>query len=496
MLSNVKIKIKFMYLSRLFTKKIAFNTFIHTSGKITSVVLGMVIMGVLARYLGTSGYGIYTTVLAYLFFFAILADLGLYSITLNETVRSQHGEEYFFNNIFTLRLLSAGIILLLADILVWWLPYSSLIKWGVFLVSISIWLNLLNQLLVAFFQIKLKIWPAAVAEVAGKLLLLGIVVWAVFRRMNIYVIFMAVVASFAFNFFINLIQVRKIIKIRLKFDKALWRLILTKSWPVAIAMIFALLYFKADTLLLSLLPLNPAYHLSNNQAVGIYGAAYKILEVLIAWPAIFMGLVSPQLAKVYAQAKNNEFNRIFQAAFDVLAIIIWPLIIGTLFLAKPLIILIAGDGFLASANVLRVLIWAVGIIYLTHLTTYTIIVIGKQKEIIKFYIGAAFLALLGYVYLIPLYVYWGAAFITVAVELFMLGATFYLLKKNIRLKLKPAVFIKAMLAAIIMGVGLFFAGSLSFFWLILLAIALYLLTLYGLGGLDKKIIKALNEIKE
>ncbi len=466
------------------SKKIAVNTIIHTVGKFGASLIGVLITALLARYLGVQGYGAYTTVLAYLFFFAILADLGLYVVTVNELSHSRYSEEMFFNNIFTLRLVSALVLMGLANLIVWFLPYSYLIKVGTLIASISIVLSLLDQLAVAFFQNKIKMWLVSTSEIIGKLVLLGLVVWLIGKRAGLWFLFMAIVLSLGISLLINLFYLKKFIHLRLVFNWQIWREILNKAWPVAVTMFFALIYFKADTLLLSLLPLNPLYAMNNNQAVGVYGAAYKILEVLIAWPAIFVGLVSPLLARSWAQNEKKRFELVFQQAFNALMLVIWPMIVFILILAKPLITLVVGSSFMPAAGVLRVLIWAVGMIFLSHLTTYSIIALGKQKEMIKFYVTAAVLALAGYLFFIPKYVYWGAAGMTVLVEAFMLVATFYLLLKTTKIKINLLISLKGMLAALLAGAGLILLTGWNLFILIIIGLLVYLVFLWAMGGLD------------
>lgn len=470
-------------------KKIVLNTAVHTLGKFGASFIGIFIVAILTRYLGVGGYGAYTTIFAYLFFFAILSDLGLYVVTVNELGRSEFGEEKFFNNVFGLRFMTGLGLMILAGALVWVFPYSIVIKIGVIVASLSIFLNLLDQIVVAFFQNKMNMKRVAVAEMAGKVATLGLVILVVYLKGSLVLVLAAIILGFSLNLGINLGYLRRFIKLRLGFDKQVWKDILKKSWPIAVTSIFSLIYFKADTLFLSLLPVDEAYAASNSEAVGIYGAPYKILEVLIAWPAIFMGLVSPLLSRAWIEKRVDEFRGIWQKAFDVMSIIIWPMIVGVLVLAKPLIVLIAGSEFVNSGMVFQILIWAVGIIFLTHLTTYSIISLGRQKEMIKFYIIAAVLAVAGYVILIPSYSYLAAAWVTVGVELFMLLATVYLLKKYVQLGMSLVVFGKAMLASVIMGFLLSFWLQWNVIILVIVGMVAYLGILWLTGGIDKNLAK-------
>lgn len=473
-------------------KKIILNTAVHTLGKFGASFIGIFIVAILTRYLGVTGYGAYTTIFTYLFFFAILSDLGLYVVTVNELGRSEFGEEKFFNNIFSLRFFSALLLMIVASALAWFFPYSFLIKLGILIAALSVFLNLLDQVVVAFFQNKIEMTRVAVAEITGKIITLGLTVLMVYLNQGLLWVLASVILGFSVNLGVNLVYLRKFIKLKFDFDFEIWRRILVKAWPVAVTGIFSLIYFKADTLFLSLLPLNEAYAFSNEEAVGIYGAPYKILEVLIAWPAIFMGLISPLLARAWAEKNIFDFGRIWQKAFDVLSIIIWPMIIGTLVLAKPLMIFIAGEDFARSGTVLQILIFAVGMIFLTHLTTYAIIAIGRQKNMIKFYVIAAILAVLGYVIFIPIYAYFAAAVITLAVEGFMLAATLYLLKKSIGIRINTIIFGKAMLAAVLMGYLLLFLLGINVILLVIIGALVYLGILWLTGGINKNILKELK----
>ena len=61
-----------------YTRKIAHNTIIQIIGKGISTVIGVIVIAMLTRYLGQSGFGQYTTIMAFLQFFGVLVDMGLY----------------------------------------------------------------------------------------------------------------------------------------------------------------------------------------------------------------------------------------------------------------------------------------------------------------------------------------------------------------------------------------------------------------------------------
>jgi O-antigen/teichoic acid export membrane protein len=106
---------------------------------------------------------------------------------------------------------------------------------------------------------------------------------------------------------------------------------------MGITAIITFLYFKLDTILLSLL--RPAAD------VGIYNVAYKIMENLIFFPAMLAGLIIPLLSR-YLLADRKKFDMIASKTFKVFFLIAVPIVIGTLFLAKDIILIVSGQAFL------------------------------------------------------------------------------------------------------------------------------------------------------
>ena len=87
-------------------KKIAKNTFYQIAGKGLGLILGLVTIGLMTRYLGQTGFGYYTTIVAYLQFFGILVDMGL-SLTIVKLITDPKNDQTkIVNNVFSLRFFS------------------------------------------------------------------------------------------------------------------------------------------------------------------------------------------------------------------------------------------------------------------------------------------------------------------------------------------------------------------------------------------------------
>jgi len=161
------------------------------------------------------------------------------------------------------------------------------------------------------------------------------------------------------------------------------------------------------------------------------------------------------LSRAWSQNNLGSFKQIFQKAFDFLSIIVWPLIFGTIVLAQPIMNLVAGKEFLASAPVLQILIIATGIIFLAHLSTFSVVAINKQRQMMKYYILAAILALALYFAFIPRYSYYAAAVITVLIEFFILATSWIMVKKETGIKISFKNNLRSLLISVIMALILY-----------------------------------------
>lgn len=470
-------------------KKIAHNTLIQTIGKIVSTILGLFSLALITRHLGQAGFGEYTTIYTFLTFFAVIADLGLTLITVQMISGETENENKILNNLFSLRLLSALFFIGLAPVIVIFLPYSPEVKFGVLITAIAFIFPALNQILIGLFQKRLSMDRSSLAEIVSRIvLLLGIIISG---RLNggLNGVLIATVISGAINFILHYVLALKFVTLKFAFDLSLWKMIIGRSWPLALTIILNLIYLRADTLLLSLF--------KDNETVGIYGAAYRIIDVITTLPFMFAGLILPILTTAWLEKKLESFQKILQKSFDFMAIMAIPLLVGTQFLSKNIMISIAGRDFAEAAPILQVLIFSVAAIFLGTIFTHATIAINKQKKLIGFYAFTSASSLLAYLILIPRYSYFGAAAVTIYSEVMIMFFSAYCVYKYSRFLPNLLVSGKSLIASLVMGAFLYLIPQFILESLIGLiislatAIFLYFILLYFLGGIKSEEIKAI-----
>src|SRR3989344_1645843 len=444
---------------------IARNTFYQAFSKFSGAIIGLLIVALMTRYLGQTGYGYYTTIIAFLQFFGVLADFGLQMTTTKILVEPGSDNSRLFGNILSLRIISSILFLGSSVLIVWLLPYPLLIKEGISIASFSFLFISLQSIFISIFQKNLAMARVAAAEICSKgLMLLGI--WlAVISDRGLLWIVASIGAGNLIGLVILFFSAWNFLKFKPEINLAIWRRLWLTMWPLALTIALTLIYFRADTVILALFrPQNE---------VGLYGATYKVLEVLVQFPYLFLGLILPLLTKFFL-SNRLVFELIIQKSFELMIIIIVPMVFSVLILGDKIMVFIAGPEFIISGALLKILILAVALIYIGALFGYAIVAAELPKKMIKFYFIDALISIVLYLIFIPLFSYWAAAVITIFTELIITLASYYVLKKYTRLKIiKRPIIAKALLASLLMTAVLILLINQNLLTLVIIGLIVY-----------------------
>jgi O-antigen/teichoic acid export membrane protein len=465
-------------------KKILHNTLVQIGGKALSTILGIGSLALITRYLNPHGFGEYTTVLTFLTFFAVASDFGLTLVSSQMISSDPNHETTILNNLFGLRLISSLLVLVIAPLIVYFFPYSSSVKLGVLISFLAFLFPALNQVIIGLFQKKLSMERDSIAEVFSRVILIIGIILAKHYDTGLTGILIATVISGLTSFIVHYLLALKFITIRPAFDWPIWHKIFHKSWPLTITIVLNLIYLRADTLLLSVF--RPV------EEVGLYGAAYKIIDIFTSIPFMFAGLILPLLTLAWQEKRPDKFSGLLQKSFDFMALLAVPVVIGSQFLAKPVMRFAAGSNFAASGLILQVLVFAVAAIFMGTMFSHAVIALDQQKKMIGFYIFTSLSSLAGYLIFIPRFSYFGAAGVTIYSETLIAIFSAICVYKYSRFRPKLKILWHALMSSLAMAPFLYFLAPLyDHAWYGLLAVVfsaclIYFAVLYWVGGIKRQ----------
>lgn len=455
---------------------IARNTIVQTIGKIVSVALGWVIVVMMTRSLGAEGFGAYTIMTAYLQFFGVAVDFGFVLVSSQLLAERPDDQPRIFANLLGFRLATSAVVLAIAPLAIWAFPYSLLVKQGVVVLTLSFFLAALMQVFTGFFQKELKVGRVLLGEIGSRVVLLAFIAWALSTGGGIFTMLLGVVAGALVNFLVLSISAGRFFPIRVAYDKELWQLMWRRSWPLMATIVLNLIYLKADTVILSL---------TRSQAeVGVYGAMYRVFEVLVTFPTMFASLLLPVLAGFWVRQDREQFRSTALRGVEAVVFAAVPMVIGVAFIA-PHVVTMFGQEFLNDGpTLLRWLVLANAFVFIGTYFAHLVVAVDKQKNMIMPFAITAAIGLVGYLIFIPRYGALGAAVMTAVSEAVIALLAWLVAERSAGMKLpvlRPVVL--ALLTSLPMALWLWITLASSVWLTVPVAVALYAGVLYMSGNL-------------
>jgi O-antigen/teichoic acid export membrane protein len=459
------------------SRKVAYNVVASSISKILSTLAALIGIGLITRYLGQDGFGIYATALTFLSFFGALGDWGVYQTATREISRPKSKEGEIMSNAIGIRLTISLLIVLITPIVVLILPYPTELKIAIFIIALSYIFSSFYQILNGLFQKRLMMDRVTFAELIGKIIQVILIYVGIKLDLGFYFIVGTLLVNMIINFSIVAFLARKFIRLRPKVDKIYWKNFLKQSLPVGLSVAVTFLYFKAGIILLSLL--RPA------SDVGIYSAAHKVIENITFFPSMIVGLTMPMFAYNIFH-KREKFEFLANKNLKVFFILTIPLVIGGWFLAEDIISIIIGPDFGPSAKVLKIIIFALAFIFFGNLFSNILVVAKLQKYLLAILSICAIFNLTLNLIFIPRFSYLATAYISTITELMVAVLTCLVIV--FKLKYLPH-FSKAtsiILSGFLMAIYLWHFDGRNFFFLFFSSSLIYLAGLIILKAISKK----------
>ena len=402
------------------SKKIAANTIYQLVGKVVSLGITVLATIIVTRTYGREIYGQFSLMQAWPALFFVIVDFGINAIATREISKDWSKAGKYFGNILLIRLIFSLILMVVLFVASRFFPYSQALKTGITLSLLLILTQALFTSTNIIFQAKLRYDLSTIGYLSGYAVILILVSLLSQAKVDVMWISFSYVIGGFITFAVNYFFVKSLgVKPEFVFDKQVWGYLLSSSLPLGLMFVFSQINFKADSLLLSFLPVPSFLNVSNNEAVGLYALPYKIFEVALVMPTFFMNSLYPVMVVRMSEGKEKLKETLEQSLKFLIAAALIFSAIGYIF--SPLAVnILGGTEFGASIPVLRILLAGLVLYSVTQPLAWVIVTMGYQKYLPGIYLVSGVFNLIMNFIFIPVYSFYMSAVITHLSELLIL----------------------------------------------------------------------------
>ncbi|NYB26596.1 MAG: flippase [Methanobacteriaceae archaeon] len=454
-------------------RTIAKNTSVLYVAQIITYVLGFFITIYTVRYLSVDDYGILAAALALTGIYVVFGDLGLSTLTVREVVRDKSLTQKYVGNTTIMKLFLSLFTFLLTVITVYIFGYNEATITVVYILTIAFIFNAFSSIFYSIFQAYQKMEYQSVATILNSVVMLIGTLLAIYLGLDVIAFALVYLAANAINFLYVLVTYAwKFYLPNVEMDLDFWKPTIKEALPLSITSIFAVLVFRIDSVMLSVM--------SGMEAVGFYNAAYRLMEALIFFPAVYTTAIFPVFSTLYISSKK-PLKTAYLKSFKYLTILSLPIAVGITLLAEPIILLLFKSEYIPSILTLQLVVWVLPFIFVNYIQGSLLTAMNRQVTVLKITAASLVLNVGMNLALIPTYSYLGAALATVITEIFSVALSFYVLSTLVaRVEVHKVIF-KPGIACLVMALFILLVQT-NLFLEIAISAVIYFAVLIALKG--------------
>lgn len=311
--------------------------------------LSLIVTSLMARYLGSENFGLINYSLAYIMIFTTVSNLGIDNIIVNEIIKNREETGKVIGTTIYLRLSSSIISIFLILLIVRYLNVGQItIQLITIIQSISL-LFVVFDSIQFWFQSNLQSKYVVVAKSTAFFI---VSIWRlllIFSEKSIYYFAITTAIETIAISVCMLVFYMKFKGPKLHFSLQTAKNLLLKSYHFFIAGLLIMIYTQIDKIMLG--------QMTDVTTVGIYSAAMTISSLWIFVPYALIASARP----IIMTSKNHSEALYIKKYKQLFSSIIWISIGASIIISlcsSFIVLLIYGNQFIESINILVILIWS------------------------------------------------------------------------------------------------------------------------------------------
>ncbi len=453
------------------------NIFWLSLSRVISLGLLFLAYAKLFRYLGPYQSGQFQFVLSYVTLFGVIIDFGIQQYIVKKISEDRANAKKYFHNFLAVEVVLIFLVYASMMGIAFFNNYEPIVIKAIMIAGLGVALHGLIypflSVLTSFYDLR----RVAFMNFLSSIINVGIIfatIWlgASFIVLTIQQVIYSVLAITVYYFFVQKhIGKPEVFKGIRTLDWKLVKTIFIAAFPFALLVGFSTVYNRIDIVLIT-------RYLGYTET-GLYTAAYKFFDLMAFFPAVVSHALYPLFTTLMAEGKRGELRVILEKYLRYMIAIALPVGVGGMIMAKPVIVLLAGDQFADAAPVLAILVWAP-----TALFVYIVMNSIVISQLTKFAMGITgvnvLINIIGNIILLPRIGIVGAAVMTVFSEVLQGAFYFYFVRKKITDFRFFSLIWKPVLAAAAMGGILWQIKDMNLFLVVAIGVVVYGVALLAL----------------
>jgi O-antigen/teichoic acid export membrane protein len=459
-------------------RRVAKNAAVLFASYAINAILGMVVTISIARALGAETLGQYSFTLTFTAIFSLFIGLGFPTLIIREVARKNELAAKYLGNVAIITAVLSVVVFAVMAVLVRLLGYPSDTATAVLIFGVYTAATCLADLFRVSFRAFEKMEYEALLSVIVKLVTVSSSLVFIFNGQGIIQIALCFALGGTLDVALCAFVWRwKFTKLRFEVDWAFWKTSLKAAVPLGSLGLMTMLMTRLDTVLLNTI--------RGETATGLFNAAYS--PILAVEPVAFIVYTAllPRMS-VYFQSSVATLKVICERGMRYALAVGLPLATGMALLAGPIIRLLFGTKFTASADALRILAWHLPLYFLGCILQAALLATNMHNRMLLVTcVCTAISAALNFL-LMPSLGYIGAAIVALTTQAVLSGLYLYALSKAIGVRIPFAGAARPLIACVAMAIFLHVFRGMSLFGMIAGGATLYFVVLLLSGGIDRE----------
>ena len=401
-------------------------------GSLAGAGFAFLVQVMLARHLGPSGFGVFSTAFSLSAIFIPLAGFGISQYWLKEF--GKDGDLAIGQVSPSLSLVLINTTLIISLIAIWGLfgPHEELLKYTILIMSFYVAGQVLLELMTSKLQLEEKYTKMALLQIAPHFfrfcIILAILLLAnsyltvinialIYVLVSIFLVVFGIIMMLKFaEGVVDLKGHKSFSNIESSSDPVKIKHIIHGSWPFALAGVFHLIYFQSDIILLN--------YMVGSEAAGIYNTAFMVIVLVLLFPSVvYQKFFLPKIHR-WANHDHDLFYKFFKQG-NVVMLVLGLLAMAAVWLLAPYAVpILFGEEYSLSIDLLYILAASLPMLFFASSTGAVLVTKNHMRTKVKIMGIVAIINIILNIVLIPLYGSIGAAIATVLSN-FILALLFY-----------------------------------------------------------------------